>query len=106
MEIVILISVLATLGVVAVAGAIVVTFNKLNNKVDRRSYEENIVNLQRELDNVINELHSKLDDTNNDVHREMEGNYKALDGRINEAFHFTDSRCDKLHQEFVGKPSK
>jgi predicted PurR-regulated permease PerM len=106
MEIVILISVLATLGVVVVAGAIVVTFNKLNNKVDRRSYEENIANLQRELGNIIDEFDSKLDDTNNSIHRELEGNYDALDGRINEAFHFTDSRCDKLHQEFVAKPSK
>ena len=106
MEIVILISVLATLGVVVVAGAIVVTFNKLNNKVDRRSYEENIANLQRELGNIIDEFDSKLDDTNNSIHRELEGNYNALDGRINDAFHFTDSRCDKLHQEFVGKPSK
>ena len=106
MEIVILISVLATLGVVVVAGAIVVTFNKLNNKVDRRSYEENIANLQRELGNIIDEFDSKLDDTNNSIHRELEGNYNALDGRISEAFHFTDSRCDKLHQEFVGKQSK
>jgi len=106
MEIIILISVLATLGVVAVAGAIVVTFNKLNDKVDRRSFEEDIVNLRRELENVISEFDSKLDGTNNNIHREMEGNYEALDGRINEAFHFTDSRCDKLHQEFVVKPSK
>jgi predicted PurR-regulated permease PerM len=106
MEIVILISVLATLGIVAVVGAVVVMFNKLNNKVDRRSYEENIVNLQRELGNVIAEFDNKIDDTNNNIHREMEGNYDALDGRINEAFHFTDSRCDKLHQEFVTKPSK
>ena len=106
MEIVILISVLATLGIVAVVGAVVVMFNKLNNKVDRRSYEENIVNLQRELGNAIAEFDNKIDDTNNNIHREMEGNYDALDGRINEAFHFTDSRCDKLHQEFVTKPSK
>ena len=105
MEIVI-ISVLATLGVVAVAGAIAVTFNKLNSKVDQRSFEEDIVNLRRELENVIAEFDSKIDGTNNRLHRELEGNYNALDGRINEAFHFTDSRCDKLHQEFVTKPSK
>ena len=105
METVILISVLSTLGVVAVVSSVVVMFNKLNGKVDRQSYEKHIDYLQTQLDNVINEFSIKIDDTNNNLKREMEGNFNSLEGRIEESFRFTDSRCDKLHQELVTKSS-
>jgi flagellar basal body-associated protein FliL len=71
MEIIILVSVLTTLGVVAIVGAIVVMFKKLNNKVDVDEFR----NIYQELESV-----------NNNQSLENSNIYSTI-----------DSRCDKLY---------
>tara|TARA_Y100000034_G_scaffold116477_1_gene154851 strand:- start:500 stop:748 length:249 start_codon:yes stop_codon:yes gene_type:complete len=75
MEIIILVSVLSTLGVVAIVGAIVVAFKKLNNKVDVINHDIDTQNLYKSIDNI-----------HNDIGNEISNIYSTI-----------DSRCDKLY---------
>ena len=62
METIILVSVLSTLGIVAIVGTLVVMFKKLNNKVDVRDNE----NIYRELENISNDnLNRRIDESEN-----------------------------------------
>jgi hypothetical protein len=119
METVILVSVLSTLGVVALVGTLVVMFKKLNNKVDVNENE----NIYRELESTSNRLNQGLEDISRSLYKRIEENERISDSmdtslsldlnkrideldnathrRIDElsnGIHSTiDSRCDKLY---------
>ena len=88
METVILVSVLSTLGIVAIVGTLVVMFKKLNNKVDVGDNE----NIYREIENINMEINSRLNDLDNN-----HGN------DINQIYSTIDSRCDKLYDAIDNK---
>ena len=84
METVILVSVLATLGVVAIVVAIVVVFKRLANKVDvdkQNNYDIEFMDINRRVDGVEQNIGNEL----NEVHRTI------------------DSRCDKLYDLITNK---
>ena len=107
MELTIIVSVLATLGVVAMVMAIAVMFNRLKGKVDVNDYREltntifneietnlreqndNNAKLNRDFNDTLREVHQILDkadeEIKNDVYREL-----------TDIRRFIDSRCDKL----------
>ena len=107
MELTIIVSVLATLGVVAMVMAIAVMFNRLEGKVDVDDFKEltntifneietnlreqndNNVKLNRDFNDTLREVHQILDkadeEIKNDVYREL-----------TDIRRFIDSRCDKL----------
>lgn len=107
MELTIIVSVLATLGVVAMVMAIAVMFNRLKGKVDVNDFKEltntifneieanlreqndNNVKLNRDFNDTLREVHQILDkadeEIKNDVYREL-----------TDIRRFIDSRCDKL----------
>jgi len=107
MELTIIVSVLATLGVVAMVISIAVMFNRLEGKVDVNDFREltntifneieanlreqndNNVKLNRDFNDTLREVHQILDkadeEIKNDVYREL-----------TDIRRFIDSRCDKL----------
>ena len=93
METIILISVLSTLGVVALVTAIVVMFTKLNKKVGNEMFNNEMTGLI----NLIDEnqrLNNKRDEENdNDLSRNIDEIYRA----ITKLESNLDSRADKLH---------
>ena len=93
METIILISVLSTLGVVALVTAIVVMFTKLNKKVGNEMFNNEITGLI----NLIDEnqrLSNKRDEENdNDLSRNIDEIYRAITTLESNL----DSRADKLH---------
>jgi len=93
METIILISVLSTLGVVALVTAIVVMFTKLNKKVGNEMFNNEITGLI----NLIDEnqrLNNKRDEENdNELSRNIDEIYRA----ITKLESNLDSRADKLH---------
>ena len=74
----IIVSVLSTLGAVALVSAIVVAFIKLTNKVD-------VTDFEREVGNIYNDVNKRFDDIHQSVEMEDEATRR-----------FIDSRCDKL----------
>ena len=93
METIILISVLSTLGVVALVTTIVVMFTKLNKKVGNEMFNNEITGLI----NLIDEnqrLNNKRDEENdNELSRNIDEIYRA----ITKLESNLDSRADKLH---------
>jgi hypothetical protein len=95
METIIIMTVLSTLGAVALVTSIVVAFIKLRKKVDVNDYGQ-------ELDNLYNEVNTKFDDTHQTLGHEIENVNKKFDeihqilgNEIDEVKRFIDSRCDK-----------
>tara|TARA_Y100000389_G_scaffold119442_1_gene116603 strand:- start:177 stop:446 length:270 start_codon:yes stop_codon:yes gene_type:complete len=84
METIIIISVLSTLGVVALVTAIVVMFTKLNKKVDIRY-----------LTNQLNDIHDSMRKMIELVDRKESEIYST----IQKAESLIDSRCDRLHDD-------
>ena len=115
METIILISVLSTLGVVALVTAIVVMFTKLNKKVGNEMFnnemaglinlidenqrlsqkrdEENGNNLTRNSDEIYREITKKGEENNSNLTRNVEDIFKILSTLESNL----DSRADKLH---------
>lgn len=103
METIIIVSVLATLGVVAILTSIVVAFIKLKNKVDvnnqketidslyntieyvERKIDENQKYVDDKFDRLITQIYETINNNENDSRREYEAIYRVI-----------DSRCDKL----------
>tara|TARA_B100000927_G_C16200059_1_gene363149 strand:- start:81 stop:482 length:402 start_codon:yes stop_codon:yes gene_type:complete len=106
METIILVTVLSTLGVVAMLTAIVVMAFKLRNKVDVNSFEEEVKTIYNESNIRFSELESRLDDEIQHIHRELNNNVEEAHRRINneseEIRRLIDSRLDKLDSKFVG----
>ena len=107
MEIIIMVSVLSTLGVVAMLTAIVVAFNKLKGKVDVKAFDTAIISAFNEIDEVKKEnersndiIVRDLNDNLRDVHQILNtDNTELRDGIYKELIdirRFIDSRCDKL----------
>ena len=80
METIILVSVLSTLGIVAIVGTLVVMFKKLNNKVDVRDNE----NIYRELDDLSNNLNRRIDESENQQRSELESISMEVSRRIDD----------------------
>lgn len=91
METIILISVLSTLGVVALVTAIVVAFIKLGKKVDVNLFNKTNteMNLSAEIDRE--KIYQYVDNIREDTSRSIEDVYR-----------FIDSRCDKLESKIKG----
>jgi hypothetical protein len=107
MELTIIVSVLATLGVVAMVMAIAVMFNRLKGKVDVNDFREltntifneietnlreqndNNVKLNRDFNDTLREVHQILDKADEEIKNDV---YSEL----TDIRRFIDSRCDKL----------
>ncbi len=89
METTIIVSVLSTLGVVALVTAIVVAFVKLTNKVD-------VNNFDREVENIYNEVNKKFEVLNRDLEHHVTAIYSSTNEEHEDIRRFIDSRCDKL----------
>jgi hypothetical protein len=85
MNTVILVSVLSTLGVVAILAGIVVAFMKVNRKVDDNEY------IKKE---------------NTEIYRTIDHLSNHVDERYKDCCSFVDSRCDKLDNKICGKNCK
>ena len=107
MEMIVIVSVLSTLGVVAMLTAIVVAFNKLKGKVDAKAFDTAIISAFNEIDEVKKEnersndiIVRDLNDNLRDVHQILNtDNTELRDGIYKELIdirRFIDSRCDKL----------
>lgn len=83
---VILVSVLSTLGAVGLVTAIVVAFKKIKGKVD----VEVFANIEKDIFNSIAVSEKDVRDRVDNVERE-------LSGQIDEVRRLIDSRCDKLY---------
>lgn len=99
METVILVSVLSTIGVVAVLLSVAVSFIKLKSKVDVNEMEKKINNiylyieeLKRENEKQIESIYHKQEFDNNNTHSIIETTRDNL-------YRFIDSRCDKLESK-------
>jgi len=104
---IVIVSVLSTLGVVAMLTAIVVAFNKLKGKVDVKTFDTAIISAFNEIDEVKKEngrsndiIVRDLNDNLRDVHQILNtDNTELRDGIYKELIdirRFIDSRCDKL----------
>jgi len=104
---IVIVSVLSTLGVVAMLTAIVVAFNKLKGKVDVKAFDTAIISAFNEIDEVKKEngrsndvIVRDLNDNLRDVHQILNtDNSELRDGIYKELIdirRFIDSRCDKL----------
>jgi len=107
MELTIIVSVLATLGVVAMVMAIAVMFNRLKGKVDVNDFRELTNTIFNEIETNLreqNENNEKLNRDFNDTLREVHQILDKADEEIkNDVYRdltdirrFIDSRCDKL----------
>ena len=116
METVILVTVLSTLGVVAMLTAIVVMAFKLRNKVDVNSFEEEVKTIYNEHDRRYVELQSSIDGELKHIHREFNEKFDNIDRELNmrvrevhshinneseEIRRLIDSRLDKLDTKFL-----
>jgi|19_taG_2_1085344.scaffolds.fasta_scaffold01204_15 hypothetical protein len=106
METIILVSVLATLGVVGIVGSVLVMFIKLRSKVDVSDYEAQIESIHRRLDEVYENNNSTIESVRDELHRSVDHLDQVIGKEgddirrgIDESLRFTDSRCDKLYAE-------
>tara|TARA_Y100000389_G_C17343458_1_gene454596 strand:+ start:471 stop:893 length:423 start_codon:yes stop_codon:yes gene_type:complete len=116
METVILVTVLSTLGVVAMLTAIVFMAFKLKNKVDVNNFEEQVRTIYNEHDRRFSELESrtgseiqhihrefneKLDNVSRGIETRVEEVYRHINNESEEIRRLIDSRFDKLDTKFV-----
>lgn len=85
----IIVSVLSTLGAVALVSTIVVAFIKLTKKVDVTIFD-------REIENIYNEVNKRFDNLNRDLEHNVTQIYQQINEENEEIKRFIDSRCDKL----------
>jgi predicted PurR-regulated permease PerM len=94
METIILVTVLSTLGVVALVTAIVVAFFKLRKKVDVNSFD-------RETENIYNEIGKRFDSLKNELEYHVTAIYQQMNQEDEDIRRQIDSRLDKLDTKFV-----
>lgn len=99
METVILVSVLSTIGVVAVLLSVAVAFIKLKSKVDVSQMENQIRAIYDRTDHIdrehrreIDHLYQKLEHDNNSTHQ-------IIDNARSNLYGYIDSRSDKLESK-------
>jgi len=111
METVILISVLATLGVVIIIGLIVVAFVKLKSKVDSSDYESQFISINQKIDegdnnnnrdihSALDELYRSLTEVKKEINDQVDSLNDDVQGRIDQTQSTIDSRCDRLYTDF------
>jgi predicted PurR-regulated permease PerM len=88
METIILITVLSTLGVVALVTTIAVAFTRLNNKVDKNTFDQEVTHLHYHIEKLNDNVNVRITDDITDVYNNM-----------NRIESLIDSRCDKLYTE-------
>jgi len=96
METIIIVSVLSTLGAVAVLTSIVVAFIKLKHKVDGNSFEITINDVHRRMDDIERCADDKIDRLITAVYETINHNHNQTDGEFQDIRRIIDSRCDKL----------
>jgi len=96
MEIIIVVSVLSTLGAVAVLTSIVVAFIKLKHKVDGNSFEITMNDAHRRMDDIERCTDDKIDRLITAVYETINHNHNQTDGEFQDIRRTIDSRCDKL----------
>lgn len=103
METIIIVSVLATLGVVAILTSIVVVFIKLKNKVDVNNQKETVDGLYKTIEYVERQIEGNQRQVDDKFDRLISQIYETINNNENnylrefEVMHRTiDSRCDKL----------
>ena len=114
-----MVSVLSTLGVVALFTSIVVMFRKLRSKVDVVTYEkemndiynqmaENLGYSERLLESSIRDVNDNLKDVHRtlieddeNIRRELESVVKVFHKDDKEIVSLVDSRCDKLDRKIM-----
>lgn len=116
METVILVTVLSTLGVVAMLTAIVVMAFKLRNKVDGNSFEDEVKTIYNEIEQKTYALQGRFDNESEYIRRELDERFDSVDRRVENQFkeiyqqtnneseeirRIIDSRLDKLDSKLV-----
>jgi septation ring formation regulator EzrA len=114
METVILVSVLSTLGVVAVLTSVVVAFIKLKGKVDVNNFREEMKSFHDYLDHIERERRHSLDEVHLRITKEEDEYWRRSENELREIqskfdtvwrdmqsqttnlYSHIDSRCDKL----------
>jgi tetrahydromethanopterin S-methyltransferase subunit G len=96
METIIIVSVLSTLGSVAVLTSIVVAFMKLKHKVDGNSFEITINDIHRRMDDIERCTDDKIDRLITSVYESINHNQNQTSLEFEEIRRLIDSRCDKL----------
>ena len=119
MEMIIMVSVLSTLGVVALFTSIVVMFRKLKSKVDVVTYEKEISNIYNQIsedsgyserllessirgvNDNLKDVHRSLIEDDDNIRRELESIVKVFHKDDKEIVSLVDSRCDKLDRKIM-----
>ena len=96
METIILVTVLSTLGAVALVTAIAVVFMRLKKKVDVNNFEREINSIYQQKSDIEKDVYNKIKELSNDVCRSLDSRTDSLEKNIDEVVRFIDSRCDKL----------
>ena len=86
METVILVTVLSTLGVVAMLTAIVVMAFKLRNKVDGNSFEDEVKTIYNEIYTTTQALEGRLDNESESIRRELNDRFDSADRQLEHEF--------------------
>jgi len=116
---IIMVSVLSTLGVVALFTSIVVMFRRLKSKVDVVTYEKEISNIYnqiseysgyserllessiRDVNDNLKDVHISLIEDGDNIRRELESVVKVFHKDDKEIVSLVDSRCDKLDRKIM-----
>jgi hypothetical protein len=116
METIILVTVLSTLGVVAMVTSIVVMAFKLRNKVDGNSFEGEVKTIYNEIEQKTYALQVRLDNESESIRRELNDRFDSADRQLEHEFsnihqkmnneteeirRTIDSRLDKLDSKLV-----
>ena len=114
-----MVSVLSTLGVVALFTSIVVMFRKLRSKVDVVTYEKEISNIYNQIsedsgyserllessirgvNDNLKDVHRSLIEDDDNIRRELESIVKVFHKDDKEIVSLVDSRCDKLDRKIM-----
>ena len=120
MEMIIMVSVLSTLGIVALFTSIVVMFRRLKTKVDVNQNEKEIDNIYnqmnenfgytekmiessiRDVNDNLKDVHRSLIEDGDNIRRELESVVKVFHKDDKEITSLVDSRCDKLDRKIMG----
>ncbi len=126
MNTVILVSVLCTLGVVAIVTAVVVAFMKMNRKVDvieennnrefervyeyirseRKDLESSLSMRDRAYNEELGQIRMEKNEEFRSIYNDFERYRDEVNRRFDECHSFVDSRCDKLDNKICGKNCK
>ena len=96
METIIIVSVLSTLGVVAILTSIVVAFMKLKNKVDVNNFERMVEDIHQRINENVRYTDDRFDKLITQIYDSINFNDNTYQNEFNEIRRLVDSRCDKL----------